>query len=213
MKKIALILCFVLLTSLLFTGCKEETLVGTWYGKLDLGNLSEEMFSEVSEDFKNVNYSGLEIGMIYEFSEDGTYKMYLDKETFQGFSDAMLKKLRKPLLAYLGALADELGVNLSDVLTSKGMSEDEVLKGMIESVDVIGVLGNVDAELYYRTDGDKLYSADNPEALSKATFYIKYDLSGNNLMFTTNSREEEGKDAASRDILWEILKETKFKRK
>ncbi len=213
MKKITFILCLIFITTLFVTGCNEKTLVGTWYGKLDISELAEEMFSEVGEDFTKVNYKGLEVGMYYEFGNDGKYKMYLDEETFDEASEKMLEILRKPLLAYLGSLADELNVNLSDLLASKGMSEDELLKGMIESVDVLGVLGNVDAELYYKTDGNKLYSADTPEALSKATFYVNYELGRNSLEFVSNSREEEGKEAATVDMFWEILKETKFKRK
>lgn len=214
MKKTALLLCFVILTLIIIPSCSGDgTIVGTWYGEMDLSQVAEEMFGEVGEDFQNIRYKDLTLGVIYDFREDGTYRIKADEESKKELTEKLLKKLRTPLLNYLDALAEETGVDYKTELEKDGMTLDDFLRGLIESVDVTKVLGAFEAELCYKTEGGKLYSADTKEALSNASFYINYEVYGNKLRFVSNSREEQGKEAATVDMFWEILKETKFKRK
>ncbi len=212
MKKTALILCLVILICI-FPSCKgESTIVGTWYGEMDLSPLVEEMFKETGSYFDDVKFKGFKLGVIYEFSEDGTYEIKIAEGTKDELNEKLFKKLKPSMLKYLDALSKELGVDYRDTLKEKNITEDDFIRGMILSVNVLRPLGNFEAELYYKTEDGRLYSADTPESLENVKFYINYELSGKKLKFPSNSRDDEGKTPASVDWFWEILKETSFKR-
>ncbi len=153
----------------------DNTIIGVWGIDYDFGDMiSEEMGSE----FESFDGS-LNVTMLFEFFEDGTFKMSVDEEAFK---EAYIEYT----MDFMYDMLAEEGIDKEDADTfiesSFGFSMEEyVLMLLEEELDVETMLAEVEMIGSYETDGDKLFTAYEYEEIDRDGYYDVFAISGDTL--------------------------------
>lgn len=130
------------------------TLVGTWMLEYDMHDL---IVQEMGSDFDDFE-STLILPLMFEFSEDGTFRMYLG-ENFKDNYD----KWEKDLIAYMSDYLEQmfgidketleilLGVSLEEYLTDEMGEMEDLLDELVEEMD---------ETLLYEVQDNRIYLSD-----------------------------------------------------
>ncbi len=144
-------------------------LLGKWSMEMDVSDmLAEEM---------GVNAGSMEtafiINMIFEFSEDGTYMIYVDEESFK---DVFTVWFNEYIDYEIEVMCDEYGITAEEMdemfVEMYGMTLKEYLNvALEEEMDIDTLVEDATSEMeasgVYETEGDKLYMSE---------YYIDYSV-------------------------------------
>lgn len=138
----------------------DGTILGTWKMECDF---SEAVMSsaDLGEDFADFE-APLVINIMFDFNEDGTYRLYVDedsfRESFNGWVDALLAytaDVMYDMFEDMGLSRSEADEMIEEVY---GMTLEEYIKEMaIEEGMVEEMLESMDMRGVYRTEDDRLY--------------------------------------------------------
>lgn len=177
MKKIiALGLC-VLMMLTAFAGCggkKQESVIGSWTGQVDIAGTIRFDFIEDGDLAIYMRLRDLNCGMTYTFDKRGSYSVVVDRDsTNQLFSD-----LRQQLVAcYTAYLKDKRDEGVVDMpLNEVNASAEESAGKVYEAIAIEDHLSSLEAEGKYQVKGNKLYlSADRDSSIEKKS-YVTFDV-------------------------------------
>ena len=143
----------------------DGSILGAW--KMDC-DLSSSIASELGAEFEDFEGTFI-VTIIFEFQEDGTFRMYLDEESFRENFDGWLDEVilytvdtMYDMFAEMGLSKEETDELLQDMYN---MTMEEYLRESMETeMDPQGmadsILEDVDMTGVYRVDGDRLYMAE-----------------------------------------------------
>lgn len=156
MKKITKLLALVLALALVFslTACaKQATITGSWKYVMDMSKVLEsagmmdeadgsgmytaEQLQAIKDAYGKI-FEGLNLTMILDLKEDGTYTMDMDEASQKAAADTLSARLPEVLpelfAAMLGISVDELpaaletlGMSMDDLTNSEEYSAEEML--------------------------------------------------------------------------------------
>jgi len=222
MKKIiALALAIIMLFAL--SGCgKKSEILGTYETTLELtGAFDDVLASDPAFEGSGFSLSdyveGLEIVMVSQFNEDGTYFQYFDPdasvETLEKLKTAVMELMDDFMLYSFRVQMGEVGITVeqrSDVEELLGMAWDEILYStsgvtLEELVDEMivefGLLtdGSKIAEGNYKAEGGKIYMSTSLDSTYDTSAYKTYELDGENVIITSSVGIEP--DPSTEEIL------------
>ena len=145
----------------------QYPLLGKWSMEIDISDMIAEELGADAEAME----TAFVINIIFEFLDDGTYKIYVDKE---GFKDTFTVWLNEYIDYEIELMCDEYGVSAEEMdelfIENYGMTLKEYLnEAMEEELDIDALVEEATSGMeesgVYETDGDKLYMSE---------YYINY---------------------------------------
>lgn len=187
MKKITkltvLLLAMVMVLSLCACGGNDagKALVGTWALDCDL---ADAMSDELGSDYADFN-APLKLTLLFDFNEDGTYKMYIEEssfvESFNSWVDAFLDysvEMTYDIFEAQGMSREETD---EVVMQNFGMSVEEYMRETVaSSLDASDLARSVESTGTYETKGNKLYLAEGSSKIDEH-YYDIFTVNGNAL--------------------------------
>lgn len=157
----------------------NDTIIGMWGIDYDFGDIiAEEMGGEFGDYDASLN-----VTIVFEFMEDGTFRMYLDEEGFTAaYIDYTIEFMYTMLEAegFDRADADEL------IESGFDMTMEEYVRMILEEeLDVSELLSEVETSGCYATDGDKLFTAEGFNEIDYDGYYDVFMISGDILTIDT----------------------------
>ncbi len=143
-------------------------ILGAWSMEMDV---TEMMAEEIGADVETFT-SPFIIDMVFEFTEDGSYMIYVDKESFK---ETVTVWIDDYINYEIEAMCDDYGITMEEMdelfVEMYGMTLKEYLNEAMETeLDVDSMVEEATAEMetygVYETDGDKLYMSE---------YYIDYN--------------------------------------
>ena len=164
MKKISKVMAviMVIVFTLSLCGCGNgsgKSIVGTWGIEWDM---SELMADEMGD-------SSLVVLLLFDFNEDGTFKMYLDEEKFRSNINNWIDDLCDYAVEKTYEMFEtESGVDreTADALINEeyGMTVQEMMRQQIDLLfNIDSFIESVETNGIYETKGNKLYMANGGE--------------------------------------------------
>lgn len=178
-----------------------KALVGTWELKCDMADI---MHDELGSDFEDFE-SSLEMTILIDFNEDGTFKLYVDEssfvESFNGWLDDFIAYGVEVLYEMF---EEDNGMSREEVdgyiMDSFGMSMEELMREMFASeLDVDLLVSEMKTTGTYETRYDRLYLIEKYDVLDEDEYNI-FSVSGNKLTLEL----PEGADEEDYEILPEL---------
>lgn len=143
----------------------DGTILGTWRMECDF---SEAITAEMGSEFENFDAPFI-VNIMFEFYEDGTFKMYVEEESFRENFNDWLDELLIYAADIVYDMFGEMGLSKKDaddmVLELYGMTMEEYLKeSMMSEMDVEElieeVLEGAETNGIFRVEEDRLYMAE-----------------------------------------------------
>ena len=205
MLALALALIMVLCA---FTGCgkkNEDQIVGKWQSSLKFSDVMEEALKQeedAAELFADADFSGIEMLMVMECKEDGTYALNFD----QASGEEAVKKMAEVLIPNLKELmrkevASSTGSDVTDeeldsMLSMMGMeSWDDFGDMIMKEINPSEIFSEAAAEGKYMLKDGKLYTSNAlDEEITEQSDIDLYELSGNTLKLTSQQNQEDVPD-------------------
>lgn len=192
-KLLAVVMIMVLAMSLCGCGNTAKKLYGSWEMTVDF---SKEVESELGEpDF----HAPLDVKLIVQFNEDGTFDMYADEafttDSLNGWLDAFIDYyVEKTYVEY-----EEMGMTREEVdqamMDQYGMGMQEMMEdAMADSVSVDDVVADLQTSGVWEAKGDKLYM---DEVEVQANAYDNFTVEGDTLTLTI----PEGAEVDAADMM------------
>ena len=109
----------------------NEKLVGTWKADVDFTGYVKEGFerSEAGEMAGYFTFSELTIGIVLEFTDEGTFRMWIDPDSIDDLSEKMKTQMEAGLTLYFEDTIREQGLDMTveELLQASETSMDELL--------------------------------------------------------------------------------------
>lgn len=159
-KLVALVLVLVMAMSLIACGGDKsaEKLYGTWSSEFDL---SDEMSKQLGSDFADFD-GQLKFKLYFDFNEDGTCKMYIDKDEFSTDMNAWIDSVLEYAVNMMYDQLAEQGIDKAtadEVLEQQfGMPIDQYMGDMVRSsIDIDSMAAEMETTGVWEAKGNKLY--------------------------------------------------------
>ena len=198
-KLTVLLLTMVMALSLCACGGKDtgKDLVGTWALDCDLANAMAEELGEEYADFS----APLNLTILFDFNEDGTFRMYVDDAAFEGNFNSWMDEFIAYSVEMMYGMFEDQGMSREDadaaVLESFGMSMEDYMREQIAgALDVSELTAEMESTGNYKTKGDKLYMAEESEEFDDNSYDI-FTVDGNSLTLEL----PEGADPSEGEIV------------
>lgn len=143
----------------------DGSILGTWRMQCDF---SEAIVSEMGSDFEDLEAPFI-VYLMFEFNEDGTFRMYVDEESFRENFNGWLDEVLIYTADIMYDMFEEMGLSKEEadelVQDLYGMTMEEYLRESMESEMNVEELieeitGSVDVNGVYRVEEDRLYMAE-----------------------------------------------------
>ena len=159
-KLVALVLVFVMAMSLIACGGSKsaEKLYGTWSSEFDL---TGEMLKQLGSDF--ADFEGeLKFTIYFDFNEDGTCKLYADKDELSTDMNAWIDSVLEYAINKMYEQFEAQGIDkeTADAAIEKqfGMPIDQYMGDLVRgSIDIDSMAAEMETTGVWEAKGDKLY--------------------------------------------------------
>lgn len=154
-KRILALLLVVMLAWSLSACDAQSPIAGIWVGTLDYSQILQEEFS-AEETWQDIPLEGICLQVRFEFQNDGSFTMQIDKESAQDMVDSLLD-----------LAAEGLSRNLEkqgNLQMSKAELR-ELLEGQVDISDLTDPLEFVFGSGYYVYKDNRIYIGSQPRSL------------------------------------------------
>lgn len=163
-KLVAVLMVLTMVFSLCGCGNSAKKLYGSWGLECDFSDLLAEEMGEEYADFS----CALPMTILFDFNEDGSFHMSVDKDSFSGSLDKWFAEFISYNVDLLYAEFEKQGVDRAtadeQVQTQFGSSMEEYMTQLIEeSVDVDSMADEMTVDGKFEVKGNKLYIAETGE--------------------------------------------------
>ena len=211
MKKILSLVLIgaMLLTALLsFTGCGSDAdkILGTWETTWDMSDmLAKEVAGEEIAQYMQIK--DFAVVMRFTFNEDGTYKMEVSEESIKAAFETLKGQFVEGMTAYMEDMLADSGLNMSveEALALSGIDMDAIIEESFTEDMLDDVVDEFVSDGEYEVKDGKLYTFDKGESLDENE-YIRYELSGKELIFSELVSDEDDSAEAAEYLLPLTLK-------
>lgn len=190
-----LALVMIMILSLSLVGCGDDSadLYGTWEKTYDV---TEAMMDGAGDEYADFNEK-IELKMVLEFNEDGSYALHADEEVTEANFTQWIEALAAYEAEVVYSTYEEQGFSREEVDEQAQQQygctmEEYMLEAAKESFDVDTLMSNLESEGVFEAKGGKLYMGDT-EIL--ANQYDLYTLEGDTLTINAASEEIEAEAA------------------
>ena len=164
---------FLMLTMavMLLAGCgstdTSEQLHGSWGLDYDMGTMISEELGDEYAGFQ----SPLNVTLVFDFNEDGTYRMYADEEAFRTNWDSWMNAFITYMVDDVYAQIEATGVDRATadqmIQETYGCTAEEYMRQIADSAfDVDAILAEMEQTGDYKAEGEKLFLSDPGEEIS-----------------------------------------------
>lgn len=213
MKKVVTIIFSVLLIlsiTIMFAGCGDaDKLVGSWETEMDFTNLvKESMIDEDEELAEYLEIIDVKLKFIYEFGENGTYKTYLEEETFNDTVKNLRRNYTLGVKKYFEELIENQALNMTvDEVLAKSNTSLEALVDEVLGEKAVNEWKKAAAkEGYFKAKAGKLYISDGLDYSVDREEYETYELSGDTLKILGSVKNNTDEENIDFDIYPMVLK-------
>lgn len=174
--RIAAIALVLVIAAAVFTACGQndaKLIIGKWRTTVELGKLSAEDFEEYSEAIGDLDLTGVNVDMIIEFKEDGTYAGRVDKDSAKAAFDEIFVRMKPAMIEMMKSEMGEMmsvdpaeltEESINALLSMAGLgSIDEMLNSVVEEMDMDSLLNENSSEGRYMLRKGKLYTTESLE--------------------------------------------------
>lgn len=200
-RKIAGLLCLVLVLSMVFAGCGADPkaeLVGKWEGELDATDGIKELFLASAGDMAEyIEVERFALKLTMEFREDDTCTMSIDPDALQEAFSTMVNSMGTGMTAYFEQLIEENGLDMTvdEVLEASGLGTmDEMLDTLLESAMAEIKPEDLVQDGKYIIKNGTLFISDDMNAEYKAEDASAYTIENGKLTFLLGGLEDLGMD-------------------
>lgn len=197
-KRIALIVCLVMVLSVSLCACSSEkdALIGTWKGTIDMAaainlGLDEAAASDptMAEMADYLQIDQLEIRYTLVFTEEDTYSMTVDTEALEVSMQAMVDQMADGMLLYFGDMlkAEGLDLDVEEVLAASGISVEDLAAELYDSFDTETLFADLNSEGNFKVKEGKLFLSDGLEYAVDEAVYELYTVEGSTLTINVGS--------------------------
>ena len=179
----------------------DKKFVGKWETTIDIGSyISDELLDSLGSDSADMaeyfDIDSFEVKMLVEFKDDGTYKLWLDKDTYENSVDSFFDVIKSGMSDYFkDMLAKEnIDMTLEDLFASQGTTFDEFVDSLIDTDDILEEIDSATSEGNYTTDEGKLYMTDGSGKEFDDDKYSSYEFGGNNEFTLISSTDDSAFD-------------------
>lgn len=190
---LALVMMMILSLSLVGCGDDSADLYGTWEKTF---NITETVMDGAGDEYADFNEQ-IELKMILEFKEDGSYSMYADEATTEDNFNQWVDALAAYETELIYSTYEEQGFSREEVDEQAQQQygstmEEYVLETEKESFDIDEIMSSLADEGVFEAKNGKLYLADT-EILPNQ--YDLYTLEGDTLTINAATEEIEAEAA------------------
>ena len=179
MKRWYTLCLVVLLLGTMLAGCRTtdaKQIVGEWSGTADLAEAYKSLLAAADPAVAaHIDLKDFKVELKLTFHSDGTYQLRVSEEDLTAGTQLMEEALRKGLAAYMQA---ETGKTMDNLLSSAGMTMDEVMDRYFGKDLAQVVRQQLESEGVYKVSGGKLFLNDQS---GNRFFEGKYDVDKNTL--------------------------------
>lgn len=190
MKKriVSVVLMLAMLLALTACGSGDEAkLVGKWKCEMDLAEQINEEMGLDEEMAQYLNFDSFEIVVYMEFTKDGTYSMYADKDVLEATMDEVLEDFADGMAEYLeAAILEQTGLEMSadEILAASGITMDDMMAQAFPEDMVDEIADGMKQEGKFEAKDGKLFTSAGLEYNVDPAVYETYELSGSTLTVT-----------------------------
>lgn len=190
---LALVMMMILSLSLVGCGDDSADLYGTWERTF---NITETMMDGAGDEYADFNEQ-IELKMILEFKEDGSYAMYADEATTEDNFNQWVDALAAYETELIYSTYEEQGFSREEIDEQAQQQygstmEEYVLETEKENFDIDEIMSSLSSEGVFEAKNGKLYMADT-EILPNQ--YDLYTLEGDTLTINAATEEIEAEAA------------------
>lgn len=198
-KRIALILCLVMMLSVCLCGCSSEkdALIGSWTGKMDVAEainagVVEGLAGSDAELAEYLTIEHLYITMTMTFNEDDTYAVTVDEAALNEAIDGMMDEIMDGMVLYFEDILAAEGVEMTveELLALSGMSLDDLSAEMRASFDSQEMVAELSSEGNFKVADGKLFLSDGLDYAVDLEVYDLYTIEGSTLTIDKGSESE-----------------------
>lgn len=174
-----------------------KELIGTWALDCDL---ADAMTDELGSDYADFQAS-LPMTLLFDFNEDGTYKMYIDENAFTDGLNHWLDAFIDYSAEMMYSELEESGMSREDVDEFVeyyyGMGVEEYLRYSIElEINISDLVGDMVSTGKYQTEYNKLYLIEDYSVFNENVYDI-FSVNGDKLKIEL----PEGADESEAEIV------------
>lgn len=175
-----------------------KALVGTWEMKCDVADMMRDELGSDFEDFE----SSLEMTILIDFNEDGTFKLYVDESSFvESFNSWLDDFIVYGMEILYEMFEEDNGMSREEIddyiMSYFGVSMEELMREMFaEEMDIDLLVSEMQTTGTYETRYDRLYLVEKYDKLDEDEYNI-FTISGNKLTLEL----PEGADVEDYEIL------------
>lgn len=165
-KLMAMLLVLAMTLSLCGCGDLAKKLYGTWGMKYDMADMIAQ---EMGEDFADFE-SSLKMTLLFDFNEDGTFKMYVKEEEFVESLDGWQKDFITYSMDVMYDMFAEQGVEKEEadslIESQYGYTMEEyMLELLATAIDGEAMVAEMETNGTFELKGDKLYMAEEGQEM------------------------------------------------
>lgn len=137
MKLTAMLLVVCMMFGL--TACGKPSIVGTWKGTMEVGNVLTQTLTEAlgEEDMAELaaylDLEGMQLDMLVEFDAEGNCAIRYEQASAEAFTTEFVQRFSDAMKAYLDEYLKSVGFSVEQILAQSGKTWDEYLA---ESIDI-----------------------------------------------------------------------------
>ncbi len=176
MKKIALILSFVMLFAVVMVGCADnrpdaEKIVGKWVSEIDM---TKQMNDDLGSSGLDIDIDSFKFNIILDYKSDGTFTSEADADSVASAFEAIKPIMKDAMKGMLGDL----------------ISEEELNKMIDEEFTIDSFEEQFKTEGKYKLEDGKIFTAQGDQEFNEDD-YVEYKFEGKNLIFTGSHSEDD----------------------
>ena len=173
-KKLAVVLCLVMVFMLALTGCGESSkFVGKWEATIDITEyLKADMDDEMLE---YIDIDNFELVLVMEFNKDGTYERTIDEDALADSLDDFKASIKKGLTKYFEAVIDDQGLDMTvdELLEQSDTDMDSVIDEAFDADTWGEIVDAIACEGQYKAEDGKLYlSLDEDDEIDEDMYWV-----------------------------------------
>lgn len=185
-KRIAILLCFVLVFSLCLCACSNEkdALMGSWKGTMDMAEMVNAGMAESDPDAAEfMKLDTFNMTFIMTFNEDDTYSLVVDEDALKAEIDAVADQMVQGVLDYMVAMLAEEGMEMTaeEIIAMSGVSLDDLKTEMMANMDLSELATEINTYGKFDVSKGKLFTSDSVDAEADKLVYELYSIEGNTL--------------------------------
>lgn len=192
-KKIAALLCLVLMFCMILSGCgsEKDKVLGTWEGTLDMTDaLNETIASSGDEEMAEyLKFDSFELKISMTFNEDNTYSLSVDEDHLYEQIDSLMEQMCDCMYRYMEDYVAELGVDMSvdELLAQMGYTMEQLVEESMDKDDLADSFLELETQGNFQVKDGKLFLSEGLSYAVDEDVYELYTVDGNTLTINAGS--------------------------